>query len=58
MRQTTLATAGFDRDAKTTRRKTFLREMEGVVPWSAIIGLIAPFYLKAGNGRLPTRARE
>jgi hypothetical protein len=33
MRQVTLATAGFERYAKTTRRGTFLEEMERVVPW-------------------------
>lgn len=53
MRQTTLATAGFDRYAKNTRRDVFLAEMESVVPWPAFIGLIAPFYPKAGNGRPP-----
>lgn len=30
MRQTTLATAGFDRYAKTTRREAFLSEMRAV----------------------------
>jgi hypothetical protein len=32
MRQLTLASAGFERDAKTTRRAVFLAEMERVVP--------------------------
>jgi len=53
MRQTTLATSGFDRYAKTTRRAAFLAEMEAVVPWSDFCALIAPFYPKAGNGRPP-----
>jgi IS5 family transposase len=53
MRQTTLATAGFDRYAKTTRREAFLAEMEAVVPWGAFLRLIAPFYPKVGNGRPP-----
>jgi IS5 family transposase len=53
MRQATLATAGFDRYAKTTRRARFLAEMEQVVPWPALCGLIAPFYAKPGNGRPP-----
>ena len=47
----TLATAGFERYAKTTRRAVFLAEMERVVPWPALCGLIEPFYPKAGNGR-------
>ncbi len=53
MRQATLATAGFERYAKTTRRAAFLDEMERVVPWPALYRLIAPFYPKPGNGRPP-----
>jgi IS5 family transposase len=53
MRQTTLATAGFDRYAKTTRRDVFLAEMEAVVPWAEFCSLIDPVYPKAGNGRRP-----
>ena len=36
MKQMTLATAGFDRYAKTTRRARFLAEMEQVVPWGEV----------------------
>src|SRR5262249_53850544 len=53
MKQLTLATAGFERYAKTTRRAAFLAEMEQVVPWSALCGLIDPFYPKPGRGRRP-----
>ena len=53
MRQITLATAGFERYAKTTRRAVFLGEMERVVPWAALCGVIEPFYPKPGNGRPP-----
>jgi IS5 family transposase len=53
MKQLTLATAGFERYAKTTRRAVFLAEMERVVPWSALLALIEPFYPKPGNGRPP-----
>jgi hypothetical protein len=53
MKQLTLAAAGFDRYAKTTRRAVFLAEMERVVPWSALCALIEPFYPKPGNGRPP-----
>jgi transposase, IS5 family len=53
MRQVTLATAGFDRYAKTTRRAAFLLEMEQVVPWPALCALIEPYYPKLGNGRPP-----
>ena len=53
MKQMTLAAAGFERYAKTTRRAVFLAEMKRVVPWPALCGLIEPFYPKAGNGRPP-----
>ena len=53
MKQLTLATVGFERYGKTTRRAVFLREMERVVPWSALCGLIEPFYPRPGNGRPP-----
>ena len=53
MKQLTLATAGFERYAKRTRRATFLAEMERVVPWPALCALIEPFYPKPGNGRPP-----
>jgi len=53
MRQVTLATAGFERYAKVTRRATFLGEMERVVPWPALCRLLEPFYPKPGTGRPP-----
>src|SRR2546421_3137035 len=53
MKQLPLATVGFERYAKTTRRAAFLAEMERVVRWSALWGLIEPFYPKPGNGRPP-----
>jgi len=43
MKQLTLATVGFERCAKTTRRAAFLDEMDRVVPWSARYALIEPF---------------
>src|ERR1700746_686459 len=53
MKQLTLATVGFERYAKTTRRAAVLAEMEQVVPGAALCGLIEPFYPKPGNGRPP-----
>lgn len=53
MKQMTLATSGFDRYAKTTRRAAFLAEMDRVVPWAELCALIAPVYPKPGNGRPP-----
>ena len=53
MKQMTLASVGFERYGKTTRRATFLAEMERVVPWPDLYSLIEPVYPKAGNGRPP-----
>jgi IS5 family transposase len=33
MKQTALASHGFNKYAKTTRRAVFLNEMERIVPW-------------------------
>ena len=51
--QKTLATAGFERYRKPTRREAFLAEMDRVVPWAALCALIEPVYPKRGNGRPP-----
>src|SRR6266852_2948263 len=59
MKQQTLAMAsGFERYGKKTRRTLFLEEMEQVVPWSKLCGLIEPVYAKAGNGRPPVGAER
>jgi IS5 family transposase len=50
MKQLTLATVGFERYAKPTRRAAFLAERCAMV---ALCVLIAPFYPKPGNGRPP-----
>jgi transposase, IS5 family len=53
MRQATLASVGFERFNKTTRRAAFLAEMDQVVPWKDLCQLIEPVYPKSGNGRPP-----
>jgi IS5 family transposase len=53
MQQLTLATAGFERYGKTTRRAAFLAEMHQAVPWRELCALIEPVYPKPGNGRPP-----
>ena len=53
MKQLTLATAGFERYAKTIGRAGFLAEMEQVVPWGELCAVIEPFYPKAGKGCPP-----
>src|SRR5271166_5727460 len=54
MKQRTLAMmTGFERYKKKTKRALFLEEMEQVVPWSELCGLIEPHYPKTCNGRPP-----
>ena len=57
--QRTLAMmTGFERYTKKTRRAIFLEEMEGVVPWAELCGLIEPHYFKPGNGRRPKELEQ
>jgi IS5 family transposase len=53
MKQTTFASAAWDRKGKVTRRERFLTEMDAVIPWAPILALIEPHYPKAGNGTQP-----
>ena len=53
MKQTTFASAAWDRKGKVTRRERFLAEMDAVIPWSRPLALIEPHYPKAGNGTQP-----
>ena len=38
---------------KVTRRERFLLEMDGAVPWTRLVGLIAPCYPAGKRGRPP-----
>ncbi len=54
MRQRTLADEGFERYRKPTRREQFLDEMDRIIPWEGLCGVIEPFYPKPeGAGRPP-----
>ncbi|HZZ15093.1 MAG TPA: IS5/IS1182 family transposase, partial [Candidatus Sulfotelmatobacter sp.] len=54
MRQLTLARqAEFQRYSKKTRREQFLEEMDAVMPWEELRGLVAPHYSKGETGRKP-----
>ena len=44
---------GFKLDIKKTRKREFLAQMEKVVPWDALVALIAPYYPEGKNGRPP-----
>jgi transposase, IS5 family len=53
MKQTTFASAAWDKKGKVTRRERFLAEMDAVIPWKHLNRLIEPHYPKAGNGTQP-----
>ena len=40
-------------NAKKTRKQVFLEQMEQVVPWDALVELIAPYYPEGKTGRPP-----
>ena len=50
MKQSTL---NLDLTTKKTRKREFLEQMEQVVPWSALLELIAPYYPEGRTGRPP-----
>lgn len=53
MSQLSFSDAEYAGKRKKTRREVFLGEMEQVVPWRSLLGLIEPFYPVAGRGRHP-----
>ena len=53
MKQTTFASAAWNHKGRVTRRERFLAEMDAVIPWARLLGLIEPHYPKAGNGTQP-----
>lgn len=53
MKQTTFASAAWDKKGKVTRRERFLAEMEAVIPWRRLLAVVEPHYPKAGNGTQP-----
>ena len=48
MKQTSL---DLNLSARRTRKQEFLAQMECVVPWTALVELIAPYYPEGKNGR-------
>jgi IS5 family transposase len=53
MKQQSLATAGFELATKRTRKREFLDEMDLVVPWSELVGLIHPHAPAGKTGQPP-----
>lgn len=52
-KQQTFAGLAWKNKGRVTRRERFLSEMNQIIPWSVLIGLIEPHYPKAGRGRQP-----
>jgi len=52
-KQRTFASLAWTTKGKVTRRERFLAEMDQVIPWPRLLGLIEPHYPKAGRGRQP-----
>ena len=50
MKQTSL---DLNLSMKKTRKREFLEQMERVVPWAALVALIAPYYPEGRSGRPP-----
>lgn len=51
MKQITFTDAEYSSKHKQTRKELFLKEMEQVVPWKGLIGLIEPHYPRGEGGR-------
>ena len=47
------ADLGLNLTTKRTRKREFLDEMNRVVPWSALVGLVTPFAPEGKRGRPP-----
>ncbi len=52
-KQQSFASAAWIRKGKVTRRERFLAEMDAVLPWPRLLGLIAPHYHRGTTGRQP-----
>ncbi len=51
MQQISFADAEFAAKKRVTRRERFLAEMEQVVPWAALLAVLAPHYFPGAEGR-------
>lgn len=55
--QMSFAAAGFDRFARSTKRASFLSEMDRIVPWDRLCAVVKPHY-PTGEGGRPAIALE
>jgi transposase, IS5 family len=51
--QRTFASLAWSAKGKVTRRERFLAEMDAVIPWGRLLGVIEPHYPRATAGRPP-----
>jgi IS5 family transposase len=51
--QTLAAQTGFEKYGRKSKREQFLEEMEQLIPWAELQGVIEPHYPKGENGRPP-----
>ena len=49
MKQTTFASAAWDKKGKVTRRERFLAKMDALIPWRRLLGLIEPYGHRLGH---------
>ena len=50
---TAMKQSSLDLSTKKTRKQELLAQMDRVVPWAALVELIAPYYPEGKNGRPP-----
>jgi IS5 family transposase len=53
MNQISLSQTGFELSAKRTRKRIFLDEMQRIIPWDILLGMIAKHAPAGANGRPP-----
>ena len=58
MSQISFSDAEYAGKRKKTRREVFLKEMDVVVPWKALLGLIEPHYPVAACRKPPLGRRR
>jgi IS5 family transposase len=53
MNQISLSQTGFELSAKRTRKRIFLDEMQSIIPWDILVGMVAKHAPSGINGRPP-----
>jgi IS5 family transposase len=53
MKQISFSQVEFERKKRLTKREVFLAELEQLIPWSALLAVVLPYYPKSSRGRPP-----